>query len=165
MAERLNSTVKTIEDLSSSTGLRDAHSSSDSTSNLSSWLHDHTETSLEASAEVAPEIKVLHGGDSADTLVQSVEDLSSGGDLRLSSGLANNTEDRSSRLHDHAESFLEALSEITPETELLELRWILNLLELLKSMDLSNLSTEVGNLAPAVLGVEIVDGMGSRSPV
>ena len=142
-----------------------AHAVSDSTSNLSGGLHDH----IEASLEIVPEVELLKlelllSGDGVDTFVEGTKDTSSGGDFGLASDLADGGEDGSSRLHDHAESLLEAFAEVTPEGEILELRWVLSL-ELLESMNSAHLGTDIGDLAPAILGVEIVDGVGGRSPV
>ena len=130
--ETLNTVVNTIGDLtklvSHLTILRvGAHGVSDTSSDLSSRLHDHTETLL----EVVPEVEVLQTRlgskilevgvlnstvDSISNLTELVSHLTI---LRVGAhGVSNTSGDLSSRLHDHAESSLE----VVPEVEVLQLR-------------------------------------------
>jgi hypothetical protein len=171
----LDTIVDSIEDISSLrshlTVLRVAsHGRSNTTSNLSSGFHDHAKTSL----EVIPEAELLElkpfAGDHADTLVESTEDASSGGDLGLTGDLANSAEDGSSRLHNHTETLFEALGEAAPEVELLESHLsrtldIGDFSELLESMNLTHLVADISHLAPAILGVEVVVGIRCGFPV
>ena len=94
--------------------------------------------------------------DALDSTVESIEDLSSGTSLRDTHGSANASSNLGSGFHDHAKSFLESI----PEAEVLE-----GGLVKVHHAHVSNLVAHLADLTPAVLGIEIVNGMRSGSPV
>ena len=76
--------------------------------------------------------------------------------LRDVHGTTNAIGDLGSRMHDYTESSLESI----PETEVLEGCFIEA-----HQTHVSNLVADLANLTQAILGIEIVDGVRSGSPV